>query len=67
MTVKCAIALLFLLTPAVTTLALAQDGGGEGPPKKPLIVSPMPVPTPTPTGTVQKFFQPASELVSLTR
>jgi hypothetical protein len=66
-TVKCTIAALFLLTPAVTTLALAQDGGGEGPPKKMIIVSPMPVPTPTPTGTVQRFFQPASELVSLTK
>jgi hypothetical protein len=51
------------------TVALAQDGSGHGPPRTwttPIIVVPqIPMPTTSPsTGTVQKFFQPASGLVS---
>jgi len=54
---------------SVTTVAIAQDGNGHGPPKSPIIAMPQfPVPTPaTPTGSVQKFFQPASELASITK
>jgi hypothetical protein len=60
---------LLVITSAVTTLAVAQDGNGHGPPKSPIIVMPrMPVPTPSsPTGRVQKFFQPTSELASMTK
>jgi len=60
---------LLAMASMLTTAAIAQDGGGHGPPHAPIIVVPqMPVPMPTsPTGTVQKFFQPKSELVSPTK
>jgi len=67
---KYTIAALFILASAVTTVALAQDGAGQGPPKKSaIIVMPgIPLPTPSPsTGTLQKFFQPKSELASMTK
>jgi hypothetical protein len=59
---------LLAMASMLTTAAIAQDGGGHGPPHAPIIAIPqMPVPMPiptSPTGTVQKFFQPKSELVS---
>ncbi len=66
---KFAIVTLLVMTSAAATVAVAQDGGGHGPPKSSIIVVPqIPVPTTaSPTGTAQKFFQPASELASMTR
>lgn len=67
---KYTIATLFILASAVTTVAIAQEGAGQGPPKRSaVIVMPgVPLPTPTPsTGTLQKFFQPKSELASMTK
>ena len=62
---KYTIVTLLLMT-SVTTVAVAQDGSGHGPPNSPIIVTqPVPVPTTAPsTGTVSKFFQPKSELAS---
>lgn len=58
-----------VMTSAAATIAVAQDGGGHGPPKSSIIVVPqIPVPTTaSTTGSVQKFFQPASELLSMTK
>jgi hypothetical protein len=66
---KFAIVTLLVMTSSVTTVAVAQDGTGHGPPKSPIIVMPqIPVPTPaSPTGAVQKFFQPTSVLASMTK
>ena len=48
------------------TVAIAQDGGGHGPPRNvPIIIVPQ-IPMPTtasPTGPIQKFFQRAPGLV----
>jgi hypothetical protein len=63
-----AIVALLSLTSAVAINAVAQEGGGNGPPKKSpiIVILPIPLPTPSlPTGGVQKFFQPQSELASL--
>ena len=56
---------LLAMTSAVTTVAVAQDGTGHGPPKSPIIVVPqIPLPIPgMPTGYVQKFFQPKPGLM----
>ena len=68
---KLAIAAILVMASAVSTVAFAQDGTAHGPPKvlAPIVGVPrMPVPTPaSPTGTVQKFFQPASELASIVK
>jgi hypothetical protein len=60
---------LLAMASTVTSVALAQDGTAHGPPKAPIIAIPqMPVPMPiptSPTGTVQKYFLPKSELVSM--
>jgi hypothetical protein len=58
------IALLFTAS-TLTTVALAQDGGGHGPPKSLIIVMPQPT-APLPTTPVQKLFQPKSRLVLMT-
>jgi hypothetical protein len=62
---------LLALASMLTTAAIAQDGGGHGPPHAPIIAIPqMPVPMPiptSPTGTVQKFFQSQSGLAPATR
>jgi hypothetical protein len=58
------IALLFTAS-TLTTVALAQDGGGHGPPRSLIIVMPQPT-APLPTTTVQKLFQPKSRLVLMT-
>ncbi len=65
---KFAIVTLLVMASAAT-IAVAQDGTGHGPPKSTIIATPqIPVPTTaSTTGSVQKFFQPASELVSMTR
>jgi hypothetical protein len=67
---KYTIAAFLMLASAVTMVAVAQDGGAQGPPKRyAVIVMPgIPLPTPTPsTGPLQKFFQPRSELASMTK
>jgi hypothetical protein len=67
MSMRHAIVTLLVVTSAVTTAAVAQDGDGHGPPRAPIIIQ-IPVPTPSlPTGSVQKFFQPTSELAAMTR
>jgi hypothetical protein len=60
---------LMFMTSTVTAVAVAQEGGGNGPPRLEIIVMPrLPVPIPTlPTGTVGKFFQPRSESGLMTR
>lgn len=64
-----AIVTLLAMASSVTTVAIAQDGNGHGPPRAPIIVMPQtPMPTPaSPTGAVQKFFQPTSQLASMTK
>ena len=67
---KYTIVTLLLMTSIVTTVAVAQDGTGHGPPKSPIIVMPQPIPVPTtasPAGPLSKLFQPKSELVSMTK
>ena len=65
---KYAIVALLIVTPAVTTVALAQDGGGHGPPRTVVVTSPtlptIPVPT-TSGGSLLKLFQPSAELESM--
>jgi hypothetical protein len=64
---KYTIVTLLLMT-SVTTVAVAQDGNGHGPPASPIIVMPQPLPMPTTapsTGPLSKFFQPKSELASM--
>ncbi len=65
---KYTIVTLLLMT-SVTTVAVAQDGSGRGPPKPPIIVTqPAPVPTTAaPTRPLSKLFQPKSELASMTK
>jgi hypothetical protein len=60
---------LLVMASTAATFGFAQDGAGHGPPKSPIIIMPrMPVPIPgMPTGSVQKFFQPQSELASMTK
>lgn len=55
------VAFLFL----TSTVALAQEGGGHGPPKS-IIVMPQPT-TPMPTQSPSKLFQPKSELASMSK
>jgi len=65
-----AIVTLLAITSTATTVAIAQDGSGHGPPshKTPIIVVPqIPAPISLPTGPVRKYFQPKSELVSATK
>jgi len=52
---------------AVSATEVFAEHTGRALPRKAIVVIPtIPLPTPTvPTGTVQKFFQPTSELVSL--
>lgn len=67
---KYTIATLLIMASALTTVAVAQNGAGQGPPRRSaVIVMPgIPLPTPTPsTGPLQKFFQPKSELASMTK
>jgi len=65
---KYTIVTLLLMT-SVTTVAVAQDGSGHGPPKSPIIVTqPLPVPTTaSPTTPLSKLFRPKSELASMTK
>jgi hypothetical protein len=62
--------LAVLLTSAVATVALAQDGTAHGPPKAPIIVT---VPTlpgtsvPTTGGSLSSLFQPKAELSAMLR
>jgi len=61
---KYAIVTLLVMTSTVTTVAVAQDGTGHGPPKLPIIITPQPT-TPLPTGTLTKLFQPKLKLASM--
>jgi len=66
---KYTIVTLLLMT-SVTTVAVAQDGTGHGPPKAPVIVMPQPLPVPTTapsTKPLSKLFQVKSELASMTK
>ena len=60
---------LLVMASTAAGFALAQDGAGHGPPRSPIIIVPqIPLPTPgMPTGSVQKLFQPQSELASMTK
>lgn len=41
---KRAVVTFLVIASTATTLAAAQDGTGNGPPRKPVIVTPMPTP-----------------------
>jgi hypothetical protein len=60
---------LLVMTSTVANVALAQDGGGRGPPHSPIIIGPQPtVPTTTsPTGSLSKLFEPKARLASMTK
>lgn len=64
-----AIVAFLIMTPTLTTVALAQDGGGHGPPRTVIVTSPtLPtIPLPTSGGGISKFFQPSAELESMMR
>jgi hypothetical protein len=66
---KYTIVTLLLMTSTVTTVAVAQDGSGHGPPRSPIIVTqPIPVPTTaSPARPLSKLFQPKSQLASMTK
>jgi hypothetical protein len=52
---KYALVTLLFLAPAVTSVAVAQDGGGHGPPSSPVIVpNPITLPTQPATTTTTK-------------
>lgn len=70
MSMKYAIITLLVTASTVTTVAVAQDGGGHGPPKSPIIVMPQPTPVPTttsPTAPGPKLWQPKLQLASMTK
>jgi hypothetical protein len=57
---KYAIVTLLFMISTVATVAIAQDGGGHGPPRLPIIVMPQPTPAPTtasPTAPGPKLWQ----------
>jgi hypothetical protein len=62
-----AIVALLVMTSTVTTVALAQDGGGHGPPRSVVVTVPsLPtMPVPTSGGSLSKLFQPNAELESM--
>jgi hypothetical protein len=62
---KYAIVTFLVLTSAITTVAVAQDGTGHGPPRTLVIIVPQPT-TPLPTTTLAKLFQPTSRLTPMT-
>jgi hypothetical protein len=63
---KYAIVTLSFMISTVATVALAEDGGGHGPPKAPIIITPLPTPT-LPTKPLSKLFQPTLRLESMTK
>jgi hypothetical protein len=68
MSMRYAVAILLAVTPAVTSLALAQDGSGHGPPNKSIIVTVPTLPTtpiPTTGGSLSNLFQPKAELSAM--
>ena len=67
---KYTIVTLLIMALTATTVAVAQDGSAQGPPKLPIIVMPRPIPVPTtasPTGPARKFFQLQAELASMAK
>ena len=61
-----AIVALLVMTSAAATVALAQDGGGHGPPRVVVTLPSLPtIPVPTPGGSLSKLFQPDAELESM--
>ena len=58
---KCAIVTFFVIASTATTLAIAQEGGGQGPPKKPqsiIVAGPLPAPKLPGTAPLPKLLQP---------
>jgi hypothetical protein len=62
---KYAIVTFLVLASAITTVAVAQDGSGHGPPRTLIIIVPQPT-TPPPTKALAKLFQPTSRLTPMT-
>jgi hypothetical protein len=61
---KYAIVAFVVLTSTITTVAVAQDGTGHGPPRSMIIIVPQPT-TPPPIKTLAKLFQPTSRLTPM--
>ena len=64
---KYAIATVLILTSAMTTAALAQDGSGHGPPKKASIVFVSQSNAATHSATLSDYFKPKSVLASMAK
>ncbi len=61
---KYAVGVLLIVTSAITSIAVAQDGTGHGPPKTSAIVTVPTVSTMT-AGSLSSQFQPKAELSSM--
>ena len=64
-----AMATLLAMTSTLGTVAIAQDGGGHGPPDI-IIILPQPIPVPTPsspTAPVAKLVPPQHESAPMTK
>jgi len=57
---------LLVMASTISSVALAQDGGGHGPPRSPIIIA-VPQPTPVPRVPVPKLLQPRLDLPSTSR
>ena len=57
---KCAIITLFVVASTATTFAVAQDSGGQGPPKPQsiIVIGPLPAPKLPGTAPLPKLLQP---------
>jgi hypothetical protein len=56
---KCAIVAFLVIASTATSVTVAQDGGGQGPPQKSVVfVSPLPTPTSTTRAPVPTTSQP---------
>jgi len=51
---KLAILGLLIMTSTATSLAVAQDGSGRGPPKSPIVIGPPPTSLPTTSSPTQQ-------------
>jgi len=64
---KHAILSLLVMTSTVTTVAVAQDGSGHGPPNTPVIIGPLPASLPTTGSATQPPSPPKLVSASTTK